>query len=222
MTTDELIRDLASHAAPVRPLRAPGLGAAAWCGVALASAVFGVALFGARPDIGERLRQPEFVWTLAAALGAAVSASASALVLAVPGRERTRALRRSALAIVALWGLVLLAMIVREGRGFAADWHGPVCFIRAMAVGAVPAGVLFAMIRRAAPLQPAWSGALAGVAAVASGAIAVHVACPLNDPAHTLLGHFAPVLATGWLGALAGRRWLRVNFAPVTGYHGGT
>ena len=72
------------------------------------------------------------------------------------------------------------------------------------------------MIRRAAPLQPAWSGALAGFAAVASGAIAVHVACPFNDPAHTLLGHFAPVLATGWLGALAGRRWLRVNFAPVT------
>jgi hypothetical protein len=67
---------------------------------------------------------------------------------------------------------------------------------------------LFVMLRRAAPLRGAWSAALATLAAVALGAVATQFICPLDDPAHQLVGHVLPVAFLAVFGAIAGRRSL--------------
>ena len=68
------------------------------------------------------------------------------------------------------------------------------------------------MLRRAAPLRQAWTGALATLAAAALGAAATQVLCPIDDPAHQLVGHVLPVILLAIAGTIAGRRafdWLR-------------
>jgi hypothetical protein len=67
---------------------------------------------------------------------------------------------------------------------------------------------LFAMLRRAAPLRRSWSGALAALAAASLCAAATQFICPIDDPAHHLVGHFIPVMLLCGAGALAGRRLL--------------
>jgi hypothetical protein len=72
----------------------------------------------------------------------------------------------------------------------------------------VPGWALFAMLCRAAPLRRAWSAALATLAAVALAAVATQVICPVDDPAHQVVGHVLPVAFLSVSGAIVGRRWL--------------
>ena len=54
------------------------------------------------------------------------------------------------------------------------------------------------------------AGALAGLAAGCSGFALQHLACPVMDLGHTMTAHFAPMSVCALLGAVAGRRWLKV------------
>ena len=82
------------------------------------------------------------------------------------------------------------------------------CVIEIAGLGVLPAWALFAMLRRAAPLRRAWSAALATLASVALGAAATQFLCPLDDPAHQLVGHVLPVVFLAVSGAIVGRGWL--------------
>jgi hypothetical protein len=209
MKTEDLIRDLASRAVPVQPLAPPAVRASAWSAVAVACAVAGMIVFRTRSDLGALLHEPGFVAIAVVAAGVAWLAAVASLVMAVPGAERTPILRTATVLLAGLWTAALVSAIVSAGHGFtrAADW--PICFIRVMAIGLIPAIVLAGMLRRAAPLRLAWTGALAAAAAMAAGALAVQFICPLNDPAHALLGHLGPVLVMSGLGATAAQRLLK-------------
>ncbi len=208
MKTEDLIADLASRARPVRPLPPPALRALAWSIVAILSAAGAILLFGPKADLDIVVDEPVFVVTALLALATTVVAVAASLVLAVPGAERSPALRGASVALVSLWLVTLSVGIIRAGDGFAAASTWPVCFLRAVGVGLLPAAVLVGMLRRAAPLRLAWTAALAAMAAMAIGALAVQMVCPHNEAAHALLGHFGPVLAFCGMGAGAARRLL--------------
>jgi len=210
MRTEDLVADLASRAAPVRPLAGPGVRAVLWAGSAVVCAALGIVVFGARSDIADVIGQPGFIWTAVVAIATAALAVMGALVLAIPGAERSVSLRGGALAFAAMWVATLVTAIVQTGQGFAAISDWPICFIRVIAISLVPAFVLVAMIRRAAPLQLEWTGILAMAAAMAIGAAAIQFICPVVDPAHALLGHFGPVLVLGALGAVIAGRLFRV------------
>src|SRR4030095_14684487 len=147
MRTEDLIADLASRAAPVRPLPSPGIRVLAWSGVAMICAVVGTIVFGTRADLGAQMREPAFVLVGLVAFATSALAALASLVLAIPGAERSPALRSSTVAVVVLWAVILVAAIVRAGHGLAgaADW--PICFVRVVAIALVPAGVLFGMLR---------------------------------------------------------------------------
>jgi len=209
MKTDELIAQLASRAAPVRPLPSPAVRALAWSAAAALSAVAGIVIFGPRPDLDHMLSQPQFMWPLVAAMVTAAVAAGASLLLAIPGSESSPVLRGASVTMGALWLLMLAVFVARAGNGFAGISHWPICFIRVIAIGIAPAVVLFRMLRRAAPLRLTWTSALAAAAAMAAGAIAVQIVCPVDDAAHALLGHFGPVLVVAILGAATARRMFR-------------
>ncbi|MEO7191519.1 MAG: NrsF family protein [Vicinamibacterales bacterium] len=219
MRTDDLIANLADGLAPVKPLSPPSVRFLWWCVLAAACGAAGVAVFGGRPGLGTLLRQPFFAWLVVLPLGMAAVAAAAALVLAVPGAERSRALRSSAVAVGGIWAVLLLAAVARAGNGFANASHWPICVSRVVAIGLIPAVALLGMLRRAAPLRPAWASALAASAAMATGAAAIQLICPIDDAAHSLLGHFGPVLLMAGLGAwqaarLVNQRWKRGAGSP--------
>ena len=209
MRTDDLIADLAGRATAVRPLPPPLIRAFAWLVLAGACAAAAVTVFGARADVLVRLPQPDYFSTVLLALSASVVAVVVSLILAVPGAERTPLLRGTAVAIFGVWAAASVWRVLAEGRGLpvAADPHWPVCFGRVVLVALLPAVMLFIMVRRGTPLRPGWTAAMAAAAAASAGALAVIVACPLDDAGHAFLGHLVPVMAIAAMG-IALRRTL--------------
>jgi hypothetical protein len=208
MKTEDLIADLATRATPVRPLASPAIRFAGWFAIAAACALAGLAAFGPRADLAEAIARPAFMATAALTLGVAVVSGFAALVLAIPGAERSPALRMTALTLLGAWGVELVTGLIREGGGFPSDAHWPVCIIRIIVVGMIPAWALAGMLRRAAPLRLAPTGAMAAIAAMAAAAVAIQFACPFDAPSHLIRGHFAPVVVFAALGAWLAPRFL--------------
>ena len=208
MRTEQLIADLASRAGPVRRLASPATRFGAWSGAAIASAALGLAVFGPRAGIAQLVTEAGFISAASFVLIIAGLAALTSLILAIPGAERSRVLRASAFTLVAVWGSLGVAGVVRAGGlSEASDWY--VCFVRVIAVGLVPAWVLFGMLRRAVPLERGAASALAAVGAMAIGSCAMQFICPLDAPAHTFLGHVGPALMLCGAGALLSGALLR-------------
>lgn len=210
MQTDELIRDLAATAAPVRRLPRWTRRAAVWLGVALLSAATVVAAIGARRDLLDALATPAFAMGELMLLAVAVTAACAALILSVPGEERSSLVRWlpvTAALIVLLWGAGELVWAAAAGGttgrvGFA--WH---CIARTVAVGLVPGIVLLTMVKSAAPLRAAWAGLLALLATSAIGVFGTNMICPNDRPMHLLLWHVLPMTLIAAAGIALGR-WL--------------
>jgi len=213
--TEDLIADLAGRVTPVRRLPSPGRRAFGWLVLAAACAVAAVSFLGARSDVMVRLTQPDYLWTAILALTASVVTVVVTLVLAIPGAERTPVLRLSTLGLLGLWTVTMTWAVVAAGRGLpiTTDPHWPACFTRVVLIGAVPVIVLFGMVRRALPLQLGWTAAFAAVAAMSMAALAVQIACPLDNAGHSFLGHFVPVVVMAAIAVLARRTVTHKNAA---------
>jgi hypothetical protein len=71
-----------------------------------------------------------------------------------------------------------------------------------------PLAAALLIARRAAPLERAWTGLLAGLAAGALSALAMELAC-MHHPLHALAAHLSPILLVAAAGAALGRLVLR-------------
>jgi hypothetical protein len=209
--TDELIVALARDAHPVRPLHRPSLRLAKWTAAIVPLTAVAAVVIGLRADVSSAITQPAFIGIAAATIATALISAASALVLSIPGAERSIAQRALPLSMGGLWALALVILLtvgdnpVQRLAAWPLHW---LCVIEITALGIVPALALFTLLRDAAPLRRYWICAHATLASVAIGAAATQFLCPLDDPAHQLVGHLLPVAVLSMLGALAGRRLL--------------
>jgi hypothetical protein len=217
--TPDLIDALVECATPVRRLRPPLVRGALW----LALAAFILALLaighGVRADLAERLHQPVFAVSIAAALATGVLAAAAAFMVSLPDRSQWwLALPAPALAV---W-------VGTIGYGCLTDWVviGPDgvrlgetlrCFATLVLTSVPLAIALAVMLRYAALLRPGavtLAGALA-VAAITSSALSLFH--DLDATMMILIWNLGTgALITG-LGSLFGRRVLRstVSHLPV-------
>ena len=220
MRTDELIVELARAAGPVRPLPRPSVRLMRWVAAMMPLTALAAIVIGLRADVVTVMFQPAFLAIAAVTLGTALLAAASALILSVPGVERSILQRVIPLVSGGLWVVALSVILTTGGEALERLLRFPfhwACVIQIAALSVVPGLVLFAMVRRAAPLRRAWSGALATLAGVGIGAAATQFICPLDDPAHQLVGHVLPVAVLSVLGACVGHRslnWWDATDAP--------
>jgi hypothetical protein len=206
--TPDLIDALVECATPVRRLRPPLVRGALW----LALAAFILALLaighGVRTDLAERLHQPVFAVSIAAALATGVLAAAAAFMVSLPDRSQWwLALPAPALAV---W-------VGTIGYGCMTDWVviGPDgvrlgetlrCFATLVLTSVPLAIALAVMLRYAALLRP---GAVTAAGALAVAAITSSALSLFHDIDATMmiliwnLGTAA--LITG-LGSVFGRR----------------
>ena len=206
MNTDDLIVRLAQAATPVTPLPPPSVRLARWAAVSFAVAVLAILAIGARADLRPALLRGPFAGSLVLLVMATVASAAMALVSSVPGAERTRAARVVPVVAAAAWlGLWLLLALASTRHGKIFHWA---CAIEILTVALVCGLDLFVMVRRAAPLEKGWTAFTACLAAVTLGAAATQIICPVDDPAHQLVGHVLTAIVVGAAGLVAGRRWL--------------
>jgi hypothetical protein len=175
--TPDLIDALVECATPVRRLRPPLVRAGLWLVLAAFILVLLAIGHGVRTDLAERLNQPVFAVSIAAALATGVLAAVAAFMVSLPDRsQRWLLLPAPALAV---W-------VGTIGYGCLTDWVsiGPDgvhlgetlrCFATLVLTSVPLAIALAAMLRYAALLRPGavtLAGALA-VAAITSSALSL-------------------------------------------------
>lgn len=206
---DRLVEDLAGRLEPVRPLPRPSLRAAVWLGAAV---VIGALLASKLAMIGLEHRTGRADAWLAAAGGAltAITAAYAAFATSVPGRSPAWALLP--LPAAALW-------IGASGLGCLRAWlapaldlgeaHEPVNCLSFLVCVSVPLSLLIVlMLRRACPLRPNLTAALAGLAVAGAAATLLVPFHPEEATASDLLVHAAVVAGVIGVNMLAGGRLL--------------
>lgn len=204
--TSDLVEALAADARPVRRLRPPVQRAALW--LLMPALIFGLLALGhgVRPDLAQRLGQPDFIGgTVASMLTGALAAIAS-FMLNVPDRSRRWAL----LPMPAL--LVWMASL---GHGCLVNWVdiGPDgvqlgetarCFGTVLMTSLPLALAMFAMLRRGSLLSASTVALTGSLAVAAMSATAMSIFHSLDATVMILvwnLGTAALIVAVGsWLG----------------------
>jgi hypothetical protein len=205
---DRLIRDLATDLKPVRRLRPPSVRALAWLAVVVAMAIV-LATIGDLSALGHRLAATPDMWLAAAGSAlTAILAAVAAFQLSLPDRSRAWALLPLPAAL--LW-------IIASGVGCLRVWFVPGthaadlseerdCLLFIVGLSVPLSALLIVMLRRACPLRPALTAAIAGLAAAAGAATLLIFFHPFDASATDLAVHvFAVtlVIVANW--ALSGR-----------------
>jgi len=206
MNTDELIERLAADLKPVRPLPLPWARTALWLGIALPYVAIVVWAKLTVIDPIHAANDTRFMIEQAATLATAVTAAIAAFRSAVPGFDMKILLLP--MAPLALWlasvGHGCMQDWLRlgaDGLAIRPDWD---CLPMAMIIGIVPAATLIVMLRKAAPLYPRLTLALAALAVASIANFGLQVAHIHDASIMVLVWHLAAagVLAIlgGWLG----------------------
>jgi hypothetical protein len=209
--TPDLIDALVECATPVRRLRPPLVRAGLWLVLAAFILVLLAIGHGVRTDLAERLNQPVFAVSIAAALATGILAAVAAFVVSLPDRS--------------LWWLLLpapaLAVWVGTiGYGCLTDWVGIGpdgvhlgetlrCFATLVLTSVPLAIALAVMLRYAALLRPGavtLAGALA-VAAITSSALSLFH--DLDATMMILIWNLGTAALITGLGSVFGRRMFR-------------
>lgn len=212
MQTEELIRELVGDAPPVRRLRPLALRTLGWFVLAAASLGVVAIMMGVRRDLGDAVEQTGFAVEAALLIVTALSAAVGALLMSIPGAERTRLVRWlpvMAGAASVLWVAGELAVASSTGAPTGRWGLAWPCVSITASVAAVPSIALFAMVRYAAPLRAGWVGFLAVLATAAVGVLGANIMCPNSRPLHMLVWHAGPLMLLAGLGAALGTWLLR-------------
>ena len=204
--TEQLIRQLAGRANPVRPLARPYARAGVW----LALSVFYIALvlliMPARRDLSSKFYEPLFVIELLAALATGIAAAVAAFATVVPGRDRRWVMLP--LLPFAIWLGSLGPGCIQELENFGIQGlplqHSLWCFPFIVLLGAIPAFAMVVMLRRGAPLTPHLTAALGGLAAAGLGNLCVRLIHPEDVSVMLLVWHVGGVMAFSAVASGAG------------------
>jgi len=211
MKTDDLIVQLARDARPVRPVPPSSVRLLRWAALTVPLMLLAIFIIGPRRDVAAAMSDTTFMAIAAVTIATALLAAASALVLSIPGAERSAWQRALPLAAITAWTFALAYSLAIEGAAIDRLLRLPIhvaCILEIAGLSVIPGWALFKTLGAAAPLERAWTGALAALAALAFAAAATQFICPIDDQAHQLVGHVLPVMMLSVLGVLAGRRYL--------------
>lgn len=206
MDTENLIKGLAADLKPVRPLWPPWARMVLWMGISLpyvAAVVWGKLTMVDPVQVANDAR---FVIEQAATLATALTAAIAAFRSAIPGIDM-----KALLLPVAPLGLWLASvghgciqdwlMLGADGLTIRPDWD---CLPMATVIGIIPAAAIIVMIRRAAPMHPRLTLALAALAVASIANFGLQFAHARDASIMVLVWHLgaAAVLVAlgGWLG----------------------
>lgn len=223
---EDLIRGLTAGLEPVRRLAPPSLRALAWL-AAVAAIAGALACFANLTEVWHRVTAAPDMWlAVLGAIATMVLAALAAFELSLPDASRA-------------WGLLplpaALLWIAASGFGCLRAWVLPETHVAVMneardclmfIVGlSVPlSGLLIVMLRRACPLQPGLTAAMAGLAAAAAAATLLNFFHPFDAAATDLVVHAVAVSLVVVASRAIGTRTLSDNFlrADVTGRGAGS
>jgi hypothetical protein len=217
--TPDLIASLAANATPVRRLRPPVMRAACWLLLAAVVLTLLAVNQGIRPDLVQRLREPAFAVSIAAAGLTGVLATIAAFLVSLPDRSRLWLLLPVPALIVWLSnvGYQCLTEWVAIGPDGMSLGEAARCFATLVLTSLPLSLAMLVMLRYAAPLRPiaaTFMGSLAVAAITATALSLLHV---IDATVLILMWNFGTAVLFVGLAGVFGRtmfRWV----APRTLY----
>jgi len=220
ITTPDLISALATNVAPARPLMPPVARATCW--MLLAALILALLAIsqGVRPDIDQRLRDPDFVLRVAGALLTGVSAAIAAFMLSLPDRSRLWLLLPAPALL--LWlstiGYQCLTGWVSIGPDGIRLGETARCFATLVLTSLPLSLAMLVMVRYAARLRPmgvTYAGSLAVAAISAVGLSLFH---DLDATVMILVWNLGTAVMFVALGRAFGRKmfsWVAPRLVPL-------
>lgn len=192
---DRLIGALAADLRPVRRLAAPTLRALLWLALVAVVAV-ALAMFADLAAMRDRLTASlDMGLAMLGSVATMATATLAAFELSLPDRSRAWALLP--LPAAALWvgasGLGCLRPYVLPGTHVATAGEARDCLIFIVGFSLPLAAALIVMLRRAYPLAPTLTAAMAGFAAAAAAATLLNFFHPFDAAATDLAVHAVAV-----------------------------
>jgi hypothetical protein len=192
---DQLIRSLAAELRPVRRLRPPLFRALAWIAVLVALAI-ALAAFANLYAVWQRISAAPDLWL--AVIGStltAVLAAVAAFELSLPDARRVWALLPlpAALLWVGASGFGCLRVWIAPQSHVAVIGEARDCLMFIVFLSVPLSALLLLMLRRAYPLYPGLTAAIAGLSVAAAAATLLNFFHPYDAAATDLVVHAAAV-----------------------------
>jgi len=217
--TPDLIASLAANATPVRRLRPPVIRAAWWLLLAAVVLTLLAVNQGIRPDLVQRLQEPAFAVSMAAALLTGVLAAIAAFLVSLPDRSRLWLLLPVPALIIWLSnvGYQCLTQWVAIGPDGVGLGEAARCFATLVLTSLPLSLAMLVMLRYAALLRPTAATFMGSLAVAAITATALSLFHTIDSTVMILMWNFGTAGLFVALAALFGRRMFRW-VAPRTLY----
>lgn len=202
MKTDELISKLSADHKEVQPVESLLKRYIKWLFISALCISSSMAIIGIREDWRVLFENPVLLVETFFILLAALLSSAAALVLSVPGREKSKRLKLFVLSPLFLWGTLIVYSLTKS-ESFYID-SGYICMADISFIGILPGLCLFYLIKKGATLSRGYAGFFAVLASAGIGAWALQFTCHIDDPVHLFVWHFLPTFLLGVLGIKIG------------------
>ena len=206
-STDDLIRSLARAAGTRRSASLQAAFAVTGAASLACALLLVFSVIGIRQDFADMAVRMPFAFKVAYTGALVVGASVVALHAATPGASATALYALSPAVILLALGVIFDP----TGIPIMGRTNTAVLFcLRAILFLSLPAMILtFVFMRKAAPTQPLFAGAVIGMLSASVGALAYTLACKNDGTAFVAIWYAAACAIMAAIGAIVGRRVLR-------------
>lgn len=211
MNTDDLIAAISADAKSAKPPIASMVWVAAGAGVIGAAVVF-LSLLHVRPNMGEAIFDPTFLYKWVLTLTLFASAIVLVMQLAKPQPiSRDRLMLLLAPVAVLLLGVAheLITLPQSAWMPTMIGNSATACMIYIPIISALPLAAFLIALRQGAPSRPALTGAVAGLSATAIAATFYASHCTNDSPLFMAAWYVIGTAIVAAAGAVLGARLLR-------------
>jgi hypothetical protein len=206
-STDDLIRSLASAAGTRRSASLQAAFAVTGAASLACALLLVFSVIGIRQDFADMAVRMPFAFKVAYTGALVVGASVVALHAATPGASATALYALSPAVILLALGVIFDP----TGIPIMGRTNTAVLFcLRAILFLSLPAMILtFVFMRKGAPTQPLFAGAVIGIFSASVGALAYTLACKNDGTAFVAIWYAVACAIMAFIGAVVGHRVLR-------------
>lgn len=211
MKSRDLLDDLVKDLKPVKPPLSPARLFFGWALLNTLFLVLAITFSGnLRPGWTlDLLSNPRFLLEFIGGVALSLISGFFLFKHALPNDSEMRSSSRYLpIIILSVFTLMLVYSVFMPTKIPSLDGHRATCIWQLLGFSIPPLLILLYHLARNAPVNLIYVGFLAGVAASAPFATAMHIAC-MYDAKHILVFHIFPVIVLSLLVAIVARVWIR-------------
>lgn len=213
MDTDQLIKKLVSEG-PRKSLPHPMKQTAYWLTGTVLFLVAVSIFSGLRADIMDKIIEPLYLMELGLVLTMGISTALAAFCLSRPDAHQKEWIKYTPFAAALLWAGVAfwdsIGTFGWDGIFYSMELGQFDCPTHILMYSLPPGIAIFMIVRKGAPIQCCWAGAMATWSVTSFGYLCMRLIEMNDDPVHLLVWHALPIMLMCVIGMILGKfsfRW---------------